>query len=518
MDAQAIHPVRSAEIPILGETAKRIVEGLDEGRCLHDLFPLVVDLAQQLRQQQYANPDRIIDSFEDHEKGGSYEKLRILFHTIPRDTLRSLVLGTTSLDFHNREHAVWDRVYSSRGAGSYLIGIAIKGRDGAFLNCDEIRSVIQLMGVYRVGCDTWDRDVQDTYGHKDLAGPDIDALVETMKIDNELIRDPSKRWMDDVSDSESPSQSDSQSKSRSESESESQSPSQSDTQESRARDDFRKPKFARSSTRDITRHIRELISMLQRRIDLGFDDTVPQKISPVYVGCSHKMIKRLPGHDPDLSSMETSSNALSLLLACIKHIGLIPMAIGLPVVPAWEEPQIPLAEMLVTVLAQSLVSLNGLNVIKPRTSTPMDDEIHAPLFDSTFEHVLDHRPWFAQNMQDSLDFLENRDIPKNLLQRIAEEFPPDDLRSAIEKYEELKGNDDELNAKLVKVIEKAEARLEKQKARLAELQTLLEFWDHALPPKDMLLGNNGGNGGEDAGEGGENEGGDGEDGEGEEEA
>ncbi|RYP53031.1 hypothetical protein DL769_010575 [Monosporascus sp. CRB-8-3] len=78
-------------------------------------------------------------------------------------------------------------------------------------------------------------------------------------------------------------------------------------------------------------------------------------------------------HAPDLSSLASSSSMLKLMLACIRYMGLKPIVHTVPMVMVWEEEQIPLSEILVTVLAQSLATHHGLNVIQPGTNSSMDE-------------------------------------------------------------------------------------------------------------------------------------------------
>ncbi|KAI1134686.1 hypothetical protein F5Y05DRAFT_416840 [Hypoxylon sp. FL0543] len=122
------------------------------------------------------------------------------------------------------------------------------------------------------------------------------------------------------------------------------------------------------SSKDRTGNIVALWDMLKRRVNMNVDGGAYQISSPAYVGCSHAVLKRMVTHNAEFSNLKSSSNVLKLLVACIRYIGLTPIVHTIPICMVWEEAQIPLSEMLATVLAQSLISDNGLNVIQPGTN------------------------------------------------------------------------------------------------------------------------------------------------------
>ncbi len=102
--------------------------------------------------------------------------------------------------------------------------------------------------------------------------------------------------------------------------------------------------------------------MLQRRCVPEFNRNAFKIQSPAYVGCAHQVKRRMLDHDPDLDSLAGSSNMPKLTIACIRYMGLKPVVHTTPIVMVWKDSQISLSEILVTVLAQSLASLDGFNI------------------------------------------------------------------------------------------------------------------------------------------------------------
>ncbi|XXG99517.1 hypothetical protein Hte_005856 [Hypoxylon texense] len=69
--------------------------------------------------------------------------------------------------------------------------------------------------------------------------------------------------------------------------------------------------------------------------------------------CLHGLLRRNPDH----SKLTSSSHTPRLLQLCIRPMGLKPLVRGVPIVVVWEQRQIGFWEALVTLLAQSLVTV-----------------------------------------------------------------------------------------------------------------------------------------------------------------
>ncbi|KAH9907085.1 hypothetical protein F4778DRAFT_613623 [Xylariomycetidae sp. FL2044] len=373
MDGNAYQPEISAEIPLLSLHAIRLVRDLDAGASLDSLFTYVKEMARAFHtEQNFLSCPKTLEAFQDNTQ--TQREIQALFHTIPRPTLRSLVLGLLPHDLHDDDSANWANIYHPTGPGTYLIGISIRGRRGAFLSQVEIHEVIHLLNSYKVACEAWKTlDDADSWGQSQLTDWQEACLALAMRIDNHMMVKRNE-W------------------------------------NSGRR--FEKPRCF--SGRTGLCNLEALIASLRNRLSADYDQEVYQLTAPAYVGCSHRVKKRAIHHDPDYGNLSGSSSMLKLLLCCIGEMGLRPQVHTIPIVMVWEENQIQLSEILVHVLAQSLVSLNGLNIIQPGTS-PIPDERHRDLYDATKHHVWFRRLFLKENIILSLTERQRTDILRDTL-------------------------------------------------------------------------------------------------------
>ncbi|KAI0852148.1 hypothetical protein F5Y00DRAFT_251533 [Daldinia vernicosa] len=429
MDSEKIKPTICAEIPVVSRLAKEMVDRIDNDASYDELFTLVKEMANQWQKQDCIPSSKAISLFE--QKGTpEYNDLRVLFHTIHRKVLRPLLLGTLPYDLYDRDLPNWEYVYDSHGAGAYLIGISIDERHGAFLTREEIEVVIGHMQDYKIGCEAW-KKIKGSYDQDDLTDEQESCLRKALAIDNTVLPED-QEW---------------------------------DSEE----DCYVAPKCM--SGRKGTSNIEALIEMLGRRVNPDFDGDVPQISSPVYIGCGMGVPKRMIQHDPNFNSLDTSSHVLRLLISCIRYSGLKVFVHGVPVIMVWDEPQISLAEVLGTVLAQSLISLNGLNVIQPGTNTTREKK--TDVYDEMQKHVWVKRPWFTENMNKSIEARKNNDIYKKTLQTVEDEFmTSDELRDAVRNIHQLGDNATRLSHALTDAGEKANIRIEDAKDHVERLDKL----------------------------------------------
>ncbi|OTA96353.1 hypothetical protein M434DRAFT_9022 [Hypoxylon sp. CO27-5] len=435
MDSQKIKPEVCTEIPILDRLVKKIVECLDGNAPFDGLFTLVKEMAKEMQRQQLIPVNKVIKLFQD-EDATEYDQLRTLFHTLHPKMLRSLVLGMVPYDLSEKDSPNWKVVYDSNGSGTYLAGISIEGRHGAFLTSKEIDLVIQHIEDYKKGCEVWLNN-KDTYGLSHVTPEQEGHLKKALLIDNH-IHIKSKQW--------------------------------------REGDDYRQP--ACISGEEDTHNIDALVAMLRRRVNPNFDPDVPQVSSPAYADCSHNVSQAMPNHDPDNSSLLSSSNVWRLLILCIQYIGLRVIVRTVPIIMVWEESQIQLSEVLVTVLSQSLITQNGLNVIQPGTSSSSND-VNQALLDGMKEHVWVRCPWFMDNVTRSLEVrTANRDILQWGYNKILEQ----EVENSIEKIRALIEENDrkeaEIESKRVEIVEtlnRIEAQHEAARQVLREVDDFLEM-------------------------------------------
>ncbi|KAI0376930.1 hypothetical protein F5Y04DRAFT_292367 [Hypomontagnella monticulosa] len=436
MDSNLIKPVSGPEVPIVDRVVKQIVDGLDNNVALDVLFTLVIQMAKDLRQQRLISCDKIVEYFED-EACSQYAQLRVLFHIIHRKTLRSLLLGTMPYDLYDKDSENWKNVYEAGGAGCYLVGLSIEGRRGAFLNKNEVEQVIGLLQKYKAGCVVWNQN-SDDWAHSQLLNQDRECLETALAIDNYVVAEREK-W--------EPNQ------------------------------PYIQPKLM--SEGGSTTNIDALTDMLRRRCRVGIDPGTYQISSPVYIGCIQKVPTRIIEHNPDFCTAGKSSKVLKLLVGCIRHMRLRPNVHTIPVVMVWEANQIALAEILVTILAQSLISLNGLNVVRPGTSSPGDGT--SVLYEDMRKHVWVKRSWFGENINLSLAARHNRDILEDALASIHNQLSKGDAENLIEDNRRIERRLEEKNKEFQSAKEHAEAKHTEWAEKLHEVESFLQLSSGLFP-------------------------------------
>ncbi|KAI0879774.1 uncharacterized protein GGS22DRAFT_182821 [Annulohypoxylon maeteangense] len=397
MNSSRLPPQCSAELPTLGRNARRLVEGLDKHKSLDELFPIVVDMAEELDKQ--AIPCASTVKMFTEKDSEQYKQLHILFHTLNRDILRSLVLGTLSYDLWDKDSNSWQNTYSTHSfdaAGSYVMTLSIEGRRGKFLNGKEIGQVRELLDTYERCCQAWISHMEeDAYSFNELSDQQKRDLREALLIDNEMLSDKDK-WDEE--------------------------------------DDYQQPALLRK-TGDGSIKARETIGMLRDQLWARMnphDDATYQCSSPSYVGCSQKMGSRMPSHNPDGRTLASPSALHRILTSCIRHIGLEVSVKIIPILPVWEPGQIQLSEVLLTVLAQSMVTVHGLNAIQPGTSSRATIA-NVATYNETKELVWVKRTWLAENIRKSLNELLARDIYERVFEPMVSE---DEVKEKMEKVSE----------------------------------------------------------------------------------
>ncbi|RYP67452.1 hypothetical protein DL771_007230 [Monosporascus sp. 5C6A] len=418
MDPVTVKPGRCAELPVHNPLGERLVEMLDQGKSLAAIFPVVKAMAGRFAEQDRIRCSKTKDAVEDGSQ--SEGELLVLFHTINRKTLRSLVLGFLAFDLHKEGTKNWENVYAPNGPGTYVIAVSIKDRDGMFLSRQENKELAVRVDRYARACEAWTK-IKDSYGQNSQIHPqETDLLRQAMEIDNELLVKKNQEW-------------------------------------SRG-DRFKEPRCW--SGRGGTANAQALVQMLDRRRDAGFALDTAQAQSPVYVGCAHQVKKRMLAHDPDLGNLAGSSSMLKLSLACIRSMGLKPMVTTIPLVMVWKEDQIALSEILVTVLAQSLISLNGFNIVQPGTNANMDER-STDHYRSVMEHVWVQRPWFRENLEKSIADLSGSEVYEDALESIGtDRLSADALRGALDEIAGLEEEVRSANAELQEALETAKQRRE----------------------------------------------------------
>ncbi|KAI1480863.1 hypothetical protein F4774DRAFT_424774 [Daldinia eschscholtzii] len=455
MDSTKIKPEVSAEIPVLSSTVKHMVERLDEGACYDEMWEEIKKLVKEWEGQSLIPHARIVNLMHEGDTY-EYKNFRVVLHAIPRKVFRSLLLGMMPYDLYDRDHPNWANIYDARGPGAYLVGLSIEGRRGAFLNREEIEAVIVHMRDYKAGCEAWLK-MEGIYDDDDLTDAEEECLRKALAMDNNMAQGREEGEEEEEEEGE-------------EEEEEEEDGDEEEWDE--GEDALQQPKCM--SSRKTIANIEALIEMLGRRVNPALDGKVFQLSSPVYVGCGTVLTRRMIQHNPSYHNMVTSSNALKLLISCIRYMGLKPIVHEIPVVMVWEPKQVQLAEILVTVLSQSLISLSGLNVVQPGTSK-VSENTPADLYAETEIHVVAKRPWFGENCKKTLDKRNGVDIMEETFALLKREFPS--LEEHRKQQEEIIKNREETEriwAMLPAAMEAARERIKFHEGINARLDKLVD--------------------------------------------
>ncbi|KAI0883031.1 uncharacterized protein GGS22DRAFT_195312 [Annulohypoxylon maeteangense] len=426
MDSDLVPAAVSARTPLLSEAAIRLVKALDDGNCLEELFPLVADMAKEFRGQGLVSCEKMLAMFEDPDCEDYLTMMR-LFHMFNRKTLRALILGTIPYDVPDIASPNNENLYPAQGAGTYLAGLSIEGRRGAFLNCEEIAKVLGILESYRLGCEAWlEISREDDYGQSQV-DPDQRAHLESaMMLDNEFLAE-NRRWRDG--------------------------------------DEFRRPLAMNGKTSFAA--IAGLEDQFRRRLRFRESDPEVFQISS----------PAMPRHDPSCSTMKRSSSIRNLLIACIRKLGLNVVGNAYPIMLAWQPSHIPLTEILVTVLSHSLVSLGGFNVIQPGTSPIPGNPTHQRYEDNQILIFLD-RPWAHENITFSHEIWDARPALVEAVRRIEQnDASRERTRQLAAENQRLRAVVEGLMLDVERVLDERAAERERVRRRLDEIRPIMDLVD-----------------------------------------
>ncbi|KAK8127157.1 uncharacterized protein PG998_002916 [Apiospora kogelbergensis] len=356
--------IAPGQIPGLSTQQATLVGAIDDGATYEELWDLVCANAEGFTDVGALRLRNVRAAFaEDQDKRAT---LKTLFFSIPRRLLRSVVLNTVALDLHDRQSPNWDHAYEPRSAGTYAVGLTVKGRRGRFLTPGELRTVLNKLEKYEQAVRFLQSHVvlEDAFGNSQIPPDVLDAIETAREVDERFLTDLGKRWTQG--------------------------------------EPLSMPRYASSSSKKPEAHIASLRAMLRRRLLSSSDAHADERLiaSPVYVGCGKAMETRVIEHDPRSTGGGGSSKILRLTQACMACCGFSPDTVPVGVVRAWEPGHVALSEMLVTVLADSLVSRAGFNVVTPGTNSPeLASDWSKELLQASRELVWAERPFLSENLR-----------------------------------------------------------------------------------------------------------------------
>ncbi|KAK4194727.1 hypothetical protein QBC40DRAFT_301854 [Triangularia verruculosa] len=287
----------------------------------------------------------------------------LLFHSIPRDILTSLVLGTVVYESHDKQDPNGLKGLDSDGAGIYALGLKIHERNGKFLTAPEYKTLLNDFKQY-VSIAKAMRDHQ-------LVTVEQEGFVK--EIDNQL-----GKW------------------------------------------DKESVRFIKDNTRHA--HAKLVYASLRRRWQ-ALDQADPSGTvfsvkSPLYIGCSGDINKRWVDYSSHKQTHRQTLHGANKFLVLVtsllkyRHLG---VDIGrLAVLRIWEDGQLKDAELMVTLLANSYTVQDGFNVQEGGGTNDYLANMNPEKVADYREYVYGVMPHLRKNCEHSVAEVE-------LAQRVAKE-------------------------------------------------------------------------------------------------
>lgn len=342
----------TADMPLVNPMMQFLVAALED-LTLVDLTLARTTLALDLGRLRHVKPKATIQLLtEDLDASVTIMMLRM-----NKGVISSLVRHTLAYDFlprpANSGHPAPPKTFNPRHRGTYATSIAIKGRDGKFLTKLEIYSLVARLRAYVDAADY-------------LSGINIWP--------NAAIRDAHKRVIENI--------------------------------DRRYRSGFApssKPRFIPSTRAGI--NTRLLISSLERYASFPGPGNVPLRQSPIMVGCTSKTIEEITRCPLPGSGLHSTTATWGLTLCAIEDMGLVPEVVVVPILVTQTNDELPLAERLVTTLAQSFVEQDGFNIIE---AGGQGDKSGPAATQACMTHVYVGAPWVNVQLETALNEMERR--------------------------------------------------------------------------------------------------------------
>lgn len=358
-----------------------------------------------------------------------------LFHSIPRETLQSLLLNTVAFDRERPQNRIAS--LSDGGGGVYAFGLAVQNTGGRFVRISQLRQLIEDLETYVRAYQAYQRD-------NALRDKELRVFVD--QVDSAHgVGLPNSR-----------------------------------------------PKWINNDKK--RQCVKEFIAALKVRYDRAkaLDPTEHARLlqSPIYVGCSSNLAQRKPNYVPKggKSSLALANKIYGLTLCLLSRRGIDASAKFVTVLRTWENGQLDLGERLVHALAGSYVHQGGFNIVEagsaPERQTPSQLE-------DGRAYVLGDAPYLRHNLKASIAEMERRQAFQGACEELAnaiaeagvheasvctEGVVSNDLRRGLDdllreseqvhQAEQEAAGDDEIKRQLAAV-----------KAEIEQLQTILGVFD-----------------------------------------
>lgn len=353
-----------------GEYQQALLNAFDDGKSLYELSLLLPRIGMQLLEDKTlknANFKVGKTALALMKDAGQKWEMFILLHSMNRDVIRSIILGTIAYDSHpdggGGLESYKNPGFSDHEAqGIYVIGLRRDGKGGKFVNEDELRLLIRGISRYLQGADIV-RNVPLAAYSTDEA-----ELVSWVAKVDAACRSPSAQTAP--------------------------------------------PQSTRFINNDAEKqNVLCLVrGLVKRRLasPSGSISAAPAEVrqvqSPLYVGCSTNLPNRIGNYSPS-QHLTKVNKPMALTVSVMEALGL-PVSMTIRVVlRTWKGHQLPIAEQLVATLAGSLVCQTGFNAIQAGGRTPKKSSDGLPAAEDL---VLAHTDYLYDNLQETEHEAEQR--------------------------------------------------------------------------------------------------------------
>ncbi|KAL2174233.1 uncharacterized protein P884DRAFT_302821 [Thermothelomyces heterothallicus CBS 202.75] len=435
MDQLPTPLVPSASIPLLQGMRLRFVQVLKDKKSfwvLTTMFPRFVSELERLPKIQNIKLDETTGMLSRMGGPATPGDVWDILHSIPRNVLESLVLGTVAFDSNRSVNRL--RGLSSDGAGVYVAGLSIAGRGGKFLNLGELKVLIMHLERYIAG---YKASVSQSAGNQQTPAA-IQALDLVARVDaaygGQAVRGTPRFITDEIS-------------------------------------------------LEAAAH---LVASFKSRYNIMREKDPTAAVymvqSPQYVGCSKELPRRMNEYQltQNRRALGNINKFLALTVSLLRYQGLSPRIDIVPAVRVWKDRQLPKAEMLVAALAGAYVTQDGFNLREAGGNNPSIEPHKWLAYEQyTFLEV----SYLNDNLEQSAEDLEK--VKKIMeYEEIVKELDDGSLQQRADKCladaEEIRNNVQilrDLNDKI------SRARVEQEKAMIA----LNEQGRNLAMVKDLLL-------------------------------
>ncbi|KAI1261359.1 hypothetical protein F5Y18DRAFT_440475 [Xylariaceae sp. FL1019] len=426
---------QSSEIPLQSKERMEMLDSLENNASYYELSLIISSQARHLKPYERTHKTTRAKTWLEDDRRFN-RQLFIMLHTIPRELLEAIILGTVADYFLKQRSPSASRhpfSYEGDGPGTYVGALSINGRNGHFTTPAENDKLVAGLKKYADAyrrqlyhngsprnrfdkeLDKFARDVDSAYGSRPATEPTVLRFIQ-----NE----------------------------------------------------------------DGLKNVERLISSFERRRDATANlpnmRDVPARQSPLMVGCSNHLDGRMCNHNPHNPGSLTSTTRLWALTICLIKLVLNeePVTTVRPVIRTWHNDHLGPSEALVTALASSYVWQDGFNVIGAgfQNGTKLISDLlrHE-------EYVLVKQPYFERNIAATRTEMAQRKEYIDTVSKVVE-FPSlatkqalADARTALADIQAKTKQRTELIAKLQKRDAELKVRHETMLREKDRLQRMVEL-------------------------------------------